>query len=1150
MRKQQAVLFTVLIIFLGSVVSYSQSCVSPINNTTINLSCGQSCGNLNLQIPDLRRTSDYIVSTIPYTPYTFITPGGSEDPNIYNDDRFSVLSPIGFPFCFYDSVFTQVLIGSNGIISFDYNIAGCPAGLLAPWNIVNPIPYNSNQGPCAVSTSNYPRSSIMGVFMDLDPRPGPGSPILSSPPERKIQWRTEGTAPCRKFIVSYYHVGVFQATSCGLNNPATFQIVLYESSGIVDIYIENKECNANSTNGTKAITGIMDWTRTKAKAAPGKNATPWTATNEAYRFTPSNGTTRYIGSQLYTLSGNQVAFATISNSTAGLIDISFPNICPASGSEKYIVKTTYASCSNPLASLVFDDTITVNKTPTLGATSTVTNLNCTTGSGGTITVTIPSNSGVSPYQYSLNSGPYQSSNVFTNLPVGNYTILATDVNGCSSTMTAEIIKTGNLGVGYSSSNVSCSGINNGIITILPPSLFTPLQYSINGGLPQTSNIFAGLTAGTYTINVTDAVGCAGTTTVTLTQGAGVTANFSTTPTSCSGANNGTITVTPGGTNFPYEYSLNGGSYQSGNIFSNLAQGNYSISVRDVNGCSNNFSVTVNAGTPLNATISKSNVTCYNGINGSITINISSGTPPYQYSLDNVTWQTGNSFSGLAAGTYTVYYRDINACSNLQQVIITQPADLNIALAAQPTRCFGGLDGKITVTGSGGTSPYQYSLDGIVYQSSNTFNRPAGIYTVYIKDNNGCLKSQSTTITQPTALTATTTITDASCNGGADGQIIVNASGGTAPFGYTASIPPLQNSNTLNVLPGIYNVTVVDANSCVLALQNIIVGLKNNLTIIPTPDETICEGNSVQLDVNTNANQFSWSPASGLSNGNIKNPLASPATTTEYIVTATYGLCSTKDTLIVNVNPAPIADAGPDGDICFGQNYTLQGSGGSQFSWTPSTSLSSTNISNPVSTPQQTITYNLSVTDDNSCTSLIQDQVIVKVTPPIIVKTFPSDTVVFAGDKFQLLATSAATDYTWSPPVGLSDPFVNNPFLNVTSDITFNVSAITSAGCRGEGSVVIKVFKGPEIYVPTGFTPNGDGRNDKLKPFTVGIVNLTYFRVYNRWGQLLFSTVRLDEGWDGKVKGVEQQTGTYIWMVQGITVDGKKITKKGTVTLIR
>jgi gliding motility-associated-like protein len=850
------------------------------------------------------------------------------------------------------------------------------------------------------------------------------------------------------------------------------------------------------------------------------------------------------------MSGSLVATATTSFAIPGSVSLSFPNICPSGNSEQFIVRTRYTSCADPNVILITEDTITVNKTPSLNATTSVTDLNCTTGSSGSITVTIPPGSGVPPYQYSLNGGPLQSSNVFTGLATGNYTVYATDVNGCSTTLNITINRTGNLGVGFTSINAACSGVNTGSITLLPPSIYTPIQYSLNGGPPQTNNIFSGLAAGTYTINVTDAIGCTGSTNVTITQGAGISAIFGTTPTSCSGTNNGSIVVMASGGSLPYQYSINGGPLQSGNVFSGLAAGTYSIRVVDVNGCNASFSVTVNAGTPLNAAVTKTNVSCNGAADGTITVNISNGTAPYQYSLDSTTWQTSNTFTGLAPGTYTVYYRDNNACSNSQPVIITQPAVVAMTLTSQSLRCFGSNDGSITVTAIGGTIPYQYSINAFSsYQYGNVFNNlAAGTYTVDIRDLNGCTQAQTITITQPQAVSATISISDATCNG--NGQMTFTPTGGVAPFSYSITGFPYQTSNTFNVASGGYNAFVLDANSCLAYYNNISVGVTNNLSITPAPDVTICEGTSTQLNANTNATQFSWTPATSLNNANIKNPVANPKSTTQYVVTATFGQCSGKDTIVVNVNPAPIPDAGPDVEICYGQAYTLQGSGGVQYIWTPPSTLSNGSLPDPLSTPPQTTTYSLQVIDSNGCSSLAPDQVVITVTPPIIVKTFPSDTVVFAGDKFQLLATSGATNYSWGPTAGLSNPFIPNPVLIVTTDVTFNIIATTAAGCRGDGTVTVKVFKGPEIYMPTGFTPNGDGKNDNFKPFTVGITKLNYFKVYNRWGQLLYSTATLNEGWDGRINGMDQQTGTFVWMVQGVARDGRVITKKGTVTLIR
>lgn len=175
----------------------------------------------------------------------------------------------------------------------------------------------------------------------------------------------------------------------------------------------------------------------------------------------------------------------------------------------------------------------------------------------------------------------------------------------------------------------------------------------------------------------------------------------------------------------------------------------------------------------------------------------------------------------------------------------------------------------------------------------------------------------------------------------------------------------------------------------------------------------------------------------------------------------------------------IKQRGPDGFICYGQTYQLQASGGTQYSWTPATYLSSTGISNPVTTPSQTITYTLSVIDANGCNSLVTDDITVDVTPPNKVSTFPYDTIGYPGNRFQLLVISAANIYTWSPAAGLSDAVIPDPIVTIGSigdDVIYRVTASTGAGCKGEGFVRVRVYKGPDIYRVTGFTPNNDGRN--------------------------------------------------------------------------
>jgi gliding motility-associated-like protein len=1065
----------------------AQSCIpTNINGSVINLACNQVCSTLVFQVPHIKSTSDYVLSSIPFNPLPWTTPFGTQDLSLYCDDIYSTKFSMQFPFCFYDSVFSKVVIGSNGILTFDTTNASCDNS----WPI-GPTIFNTGGGAqCSSFETYYPKAAIMIAYSDLDPRPK--DPSASCPDAnasgagRKIEWRVEGNAPCRKFVVSYFNVGTYsQPNTTPLN---TLQAILYESTGIIEYYFLNRTTNS-STNGGKAIMGIQNWTRDKATAHPQRNASVWSpgATNEGWRFTPSGPGSRYVISELLDMSANVVATGDTITTTPGLLDIRFLNFCTPPGTNQFVVRTTFSACDNPFIQLISLDTITINRSNSLNATAVTTNASCGPPDG-TIEITVPAGVGTPPYTYILDGG----------VPV-----------------------------------------------VWPTSPYT----------------FFGVAAGPHTVVVTDAsAGCTSTINVTVIQNTVITANAVPTATSCSGANNGQILVTPNGGTAPYTFLLNPGAIiQTGNtaLFTGLAAGTYTVMVNDAGSCflSSPISVTVVAGPILTTTVTVTDALCNGGATGIITVTQPViGNPPYQYSLDGIIWQASNIFNGLVAGNYTVYYRESLGCQGSQPVTVSEPAGMTSSAATVAAVCNGDINGIITITAGGGIIPYQYSIDaGVNWQASNVFTVAAGTYTIIIRDANNCTKTQIATVTEPAVLTAASVNGNASCDGGNDGVITVNAAGGNSGYTYSIDGVNFQPSNIFNVAPGTYTITVKDNLGCSTTF-NTIVGLTNNLTFTPQTDPTICESNSTQLQLTSNATIYAWTPATGLSNTTISNPVANPMVTTQYTVTATLGRCSANDIVIVNVNAAPIPDAGPAGFICYGQTYQLQGSGGVQYTWTPSTNLSSTTMSNPVSTPVKTITYTLTqVIDAIGCRSLTTDQVTVDVTPPIKVKTYPYDTIGYPGDQFQLNATSAATFYSWSPATGLSNPNIANPVLTVGplgSDVLYQVIASTAAGCRGEGYVNLKVYKGPELYVPTAFTPNGDGLNDLFYPFPVGIRSINYFKVFNRWGQLLFSSTTLYKGWDGKLQGVEQPTGVFVFMAQGVDKNGKLLTRRGTVTLIR
>ncbi|HNN99923.1 MAG TPA: gliding motility-associated C-terminal domain-containing protein, partial [Chitinophagaceae bacterium] len=217
-------------------------------------------------------------------------------------------------------------------------------------------------------------------------------------------------------------------------------------------------------------------------------------------------------------------------------------------------------------------------------------------------------------------------------------------------------------------------------------------------------------------------------------------------------------------------------------------------------------------------------------------------------------------------------------------------------------------------------------------------------------------------------------------------------------------------------------------------------------------------------------------------------------------------------------------------------------------------LNTTVGANPISTPTITTTYTVAVQDAIGCKSLGQDTVKVKVSQPLRVLTIPFDTIAYPGQQIQLIANSVGVVYNWSPASGLNNPFIQNPVATASNIIggetLYKVVSTTADGCKGEGFVTIRISKGPDIYMPTAFTPNGDGLNEYFTPIPVGIKSYNYFKIFNRWGQLIFSTTRQNEGWDGRILGKEQPTGTYVWMIEGVAFDNRKITKKGIVTLIR
>lgn len=326
-----------------------------------------------------------------------------------------------------------------------------------------------------------------------------------------------------------------------------------------------------------------------------------------------------------------------------------------------------------------------------------------------------------------------------------------------------------------------------------------------------------------------------------------------------------------------------------------------------------------------------------------------------------------------------------------------------------------------------------------------------------------------------------------------------------------------------------------------------------VTIIPLADTTICLTDAIQLNVVSDALQYQWTPANTLDDATIPNPVATPTGNTVYQVTGFIGSCRASTSIRVNTVPYPVANAGPDTTICYNTPAQLHGShDGSSFNWSPATSLLNATTLNPTAYPARTQAYILSSFDTRGCPKPGRDTVLVTVLPKIIPYA-GNDTMVVVGQPLQLHA-QGGDSYLWIPATGLSNPAIQNPigiYGPETDSVRYTVRVYNIAGCYDSAFVKVTVFKTqPTVFVPSAFTPNGDGLNDVIRPIAVGISRINYFRIYNRWGQMVFSTTINGHGWDGRIGGTPQASNVYVWMVSAVDYLGRPVFLKGTTTLIR
>ncbi|HLP21955.1 MAG TPA: gliding motility-associated C-terminal domain-containing protein [Chitinophagales bacterium] len=782
-----------IICVLGlSAVKAQPGCPDVNAGSDVSLPCGTNCANLTATAFQTGATTDYTASSIPYAP-PFPFTGGTQI-IIQTDDIFSDVITLPFTFCFYGNSYTQAVIGANGLISFDL----AEANQWCEYTFSASIP---TPGPPSGGIYN---NSINGAYHDMDP--SVSTLVTLFPPTfnypANINYAVLGTAPCRTFVVNFSTVPHYNCNSL----RTTQQIVLYETTNVIEVYIKDKPTCSTWNNGN-AVIGIQNSDGSLGVAAPGRNTGDWSASNEAWRFTPN-------GPSIVALSWFQGATQIGSGSTI--------SVCPGSNTT-YTAQAVYTPCAGGVPVVVTDDvTVTLAGALQAGIDSSH-DVTCFGGNNGeAFAHASTTNAGLT---YGWADGATTLTR--TGLAPGTYIFTATDASNCVRADTVTINQPTQVTANVpNASQTNCAGTGTGVLVAGRAGGTGPYTFVWSSSPVQNDSILDNVAAGTYTVTVTDSKGCTAQASGTLTINTGgnnVTLGSPViTQPLCNGGNNGSIAANATGGSGAYNYVWS--NAQTTATATGLTQGQYSVTVDDGAGCT--AAGTYNVGEPTPLVIDPANITnigCGGAAAGAITANASGATPNYTFSwIQQSTNQalSGQTINNLGVDNYNLTVTDVNGCSATAAYTITSVPALTFTQSQTEVSCAGGSNGTATITITTGTAPYSYDWNSNGPTANATLTGiSAGVVNVTVADLN-CTATATFTITEPTPVTISTiNQTDVSCFGGNDGAVTVAASGGTpgtstTPYTYLWNTTPAQTNATATGLAAApVTVIAADANNC-------------------------------------------------------------------------------------------------------------------------------------------------------------------------------------------------------------------------------------------------------------------------------------------------------------------------------------------------
>lgn len=395
----------------------------------------------------------------------------------------------------------------------------------------------------------------------------------------------------------------------------------------------------------------------------------------------------------------------------------------------------------------------------------------------------------------------------------------------------------------------------------------------------------------------------------------------------------------------------------------------------------------------------------------------------------------------------------------------------------------------------------------------------------------------------------------------DGQFVqIISTGGSPKYNYSwspstnVSNPSILNPTISPSPSGIYNY-IISASfpGCPDTSQNI----KITVEAIPQVDiekdpYLVCLGDTIHINTTISPNgnyTYQWSPVSDLNNSTIPNPIFDGKSSTNLTLTVSSpNGCIGQDNTQIDVIPADFLQIQKDTEICPGDSVNLVVSGGVSYLWIPSYLVTDSNSNSVIVKPISTTTFFVIGYDNKGCRDTVKATVVVN---PEAVLNLGSDKTIYPGESVQLIANGNCSFFTWFPPNGLDNVNIKNPMANPSVTTRYYVKSTTEDGCSSYDSINVIVIPESLIEIPNVFSPgSGTSINDELRIIVKGYATLNSFRIFNRWGQEVFYTKNINEGWNGKYNGVPQPIGSYVYMVDVTTSSGRRLYKQGNITLIR